>query len=153
MPVRRLSAECLSEFCSTVYAALGPSQADAELLADSLVQADLWGGSRKLIGTNPWSIASPRAAPAADAGYRHYRRGARQTLRRSEALRQQVTIDWAVGIYCVSGVIRLVIKWTDNLQSWLEMKLLHIALRRRPGPLVQLCTDPPSDSKKFVPIW
>ncbi len=43
MTVARLSADCLSEFCSIAYVALGLSSVDADLLADSLVQADLWG--------------------------------------------------------------------------------------------------------------
>jgi len=43
MPVKRLSADCLSEFCSSAYLALGLARADANLLANSLVQADLWG--------------------------------------------------------------------------------------------------------------
>jgi len=38
-----LSASCLLEFCSVVYQALGLSKTDSEFLADSLVQADLWG--------------------------------------------------------------------------------------------------------------
>jgi len=43
MPVQRLSVDRLSEFCSTAYLALGLPEIDAVLLADSLVQADLWG--------------------------------------------------------------------------------------------------------------
>ena len=43
MPDNRFRAEQVTGFCSTVYAALGVPTADAELLADSLVQADLWG--------------------------------------------------------------------------------------------------------------
>jgi LDH2 family malate/lactate/ureidoglycolate dehydrogenase len=43
MPDACVSADCLREFCSTIYSAIGLSDADAILLADSLVQADLWG--------------------------------------------------------------------------------------------------------------
>ena len=43
MPVQRFSAACLSDFCTSAYSALGLPGDDAGLLADSLVQADLWG--------------------------------------------------------------------------------------------------------------
>jgi len=43
MPVQRFSAQRLSDFCTNAYVALGLPGCDAELLADSLVQADLWG--------------------------------------------------------------------------------------------------------------
>lgn len=39
----RISADCLNEFCTTVYSTLGLSGESAAVLADSLVQADLWG--------------------------------------------------------------------------------------------------------------
>lgn len=39
----RIKAEVLAEFCSGVYLTLGLPRSDAGLLADSLVQADLWG--------------------------------------------------------------------------------------------------------------
>ena len=38
-----VTAALLSDFCSGVYRALGLPDGDAELLADTLVQADLWG--------------------------------------------------------------------------------------------------------------
>lgn len=38
-----ISVECLHQFAVTVYQTLGLPDADAELLADTLVQADLWG--------------------------------------------------------------------------------------------------------------
>ncbi|MCP3871442.1 MAG: Ldh family oxidoreductase [Gammaproteobacteria bacterium] len=43
MPTTQLSADSLSEFCINAYLALGLSRDDSELVADSLVQADLWG--------------------------------------------------------------------------------------------------------------
>jgi len=43
MPVQRFSATCLSDFCTSAYSALGLPGGDAALLADTLVQADLWG--------------------------------------------------------------------------------------------------------------
>jgi len=43
MPSQPLPPEHLASFASGVYARLGLSDADAALLADSLVQADLWG--------------------------------------------------------------------------------------------------------------
>ncbi len=43
MPTKHLSATCLSKFCTTTYTTLGLPKSDAELLSDSLVQADLWG--------------------------------------------------------------------------------------------------------------
>ena len=39
----RFHAEQLRDFCSTAYRALGMSAGDAGLVADSLLQADLWG--------------------------------------------------------------------------------------------------------------
>ncbi|WP_025770923.1 Ldh family oxidoreductase [Thioalkalivibrio sp. HK1] len=39
----KLSAKQLVDFCTNAYIAMGVPQADARLLADSLVQAELWG--------------------------------------------------------------------------------------------------------------
>ncbi|HET7597615.1 MAG TPA: Ldh family oxidoreductase, partial [Burkholderiales bacterium] len=38
-----IDPESLTEFATAVYAGEGVPQADARLLADTLVQADLWG--------------------------------------------------------------------------------------------------------------
>ena len=43
MPSKPISPENLIEFATSVYLALGLRREDAELLADTLVQADLWG--------------------------------------------------------------------------------------------------------------
>ncbi len=43
MTKKRFSAQRLAEFATSSYLALGLPEADARLLADSLVQADLWG--------------------------------------------------------------------------------------------------------------
>jgi len=39
----RINHERLIDFCSAVYASVGMPEADARLVADTLVQADLWG--------------------------------------------------------------------------------------------------------------
>ncbi len=43
MPQQTIAAECLATFAIAVYKALGMPDNDAALLADTLVQADLWG--------------------------------------------------------------------------------------------------------------
>jgi len=43
MPAVQISTSCLAQFCTAVYQALGLPREDAVLLADSLLQADLWG--------------------------------------------------------------------------------------------------------------
>ena len=42
-PVNRVDANALREFATAVYAGAGMPAADAQLVADTLVQADLWG--------------------------------------------------------------------------------------------------------------
>ena len=39
----RIDATCLTDFAAAVYAGAGMPEADARLVADTLVQADLWG--------------------------------------------------------------------------------------------------------------
>jgi len=43
MPVARIRHEALTEFATAVYAGAGVPRNDARLIADTLVQADLWG--------------------------------------------------------------------------------------------------------------
>ena len=43
MPDHAISVDCLTRFAASAYLALGLPRPDAELLADTLVQADLWG--------------------------------------------------------------------------------------------------------------
>jgi LDH2 family malate/lactate/ureidoglycolate dehydrogenase len=43
MSAPRVNHERLIDFCSAVYASVGMPEADARLVADTLVQADLWG--------------------------------------------------------------------------------------------------------------
>ncbi len=43
MPAPRVNHERLLDFCTAVYAGVGIPEADAQLVADTLVQADLWG--------------------------------------------------------------------------------------------------------------
>lgn len=43
MTAPRVSHERLLDFCTAVYAGVGMPEADARLVADTLVQADLWG--------------------------------------------------------------------------------------------------------------
>ena len=40
---QRIDATCLTDFAAAVYAGAGMPEADARLVADTLVQADLWG--------------------------------------------------------------------------------------------------------------
>jgi len=42
-PTPRVDAVRLTDFAAAVYAAAGMPEADARLVADTLVQADLWG--------------------------------------------------------------------------------------------------------------
>src|SRR5215467_6564368 len=43
MPAPRVNAERLIDFATAVYASAGMPEVDARLVADTLVQADLWG--------------------------------------------------------------------------------------------------------------
>jgi LDH2 family malate/lactate/ureidoglycolate dehydrogenase len=43
MPSPRVNHERLRDFCAAVYSSAGMPEADARLVADTLVQADLWG--------------------------------------------------------------------------------------------------------------
>jgi LDH2 family malate/lactate/ureidoglycolate dehydrogenase len=43
MPAQRVDHERLLDFCTAVYEKVGVPEADARLVADTLVQADLWG--------------------------------------------------------------------------------------------------------------
>lgn len=64
----KFRAEQLAGFCSTVYQALGLSAEDAKLLADSLVQADLWGHQSHGVMRTFWYGARIRSgATRADA--------------------------------------------------------------------------------------
>jgi LDH2 family malate/lactate/ureidoglycolate dehydrogenase len=50
----RIEAARLTRFGTTVFAALGVPEVDAQLFADSLVQADLWGHSSHGVMRLPW---------------------------------------------------------------------------------------------------
>ena len=54
----------LRDFASSVYAACGMPQADADLTADTLVQADLWGHQSHGVMRLPWYVARLRSGVA-----------------------------------------------------------------------------------------
>jgi LDH2 family malate/lactate/ureidoglycolate dehydrogenase len=60
-PDRRLAPEALRGFGTRVLAALGVPEADAALVADSLVQADLWGHQSHGLLRLPWYAARLRS--------------------------------------------------------------------------------------------
>src|SRR3954464_6849486 len=77
MTAERIQPQALAAFATDVLTALDVPRADAELVADSLVQADLWGHSSHGLLRLPWYAARlrsgamvSRTAPAvlADAG-------------------------------------------------------------------------------------
>jgi LDH2 family malate/lactate/ureidoglycolate dehydrogenase len=57
----RLSPEDLRVFCASVLTATGVPDDDAELVADSLVQADLWGHQSHGVLRLPWYVARLRS--------------------------------------------------------------------------------------------
>src|SRR5260370_40709510 len=57
----RINPNDLNAFCSAVYVALGVPEADAHLVADSLVQADLWGHQSHGVMRLSWYAARIRA--------------------------------------------------------------------------------------------
>ena len=57
----RLNPNDLNAFCSAVYVALGVPEADAHLVADSLVQADLWGHQSHGVMRLSWYSARIRS--------------------------------------------------------------------------------------------
>lgn len=70
MPERRFRPETLTRFATSVNQSLGMSEADAALLADTLVQADLWGHQSHGVMRTFWYAArmktgatSPTATP------------------------------------------------------------------------------------------
>lgn len=73
----RVDAQALVDFVAAVYGSAGVPPADARLMADSLVQADLWGHQSHGVLRTGWYLArlesgvmKPRTSPrlAADAG-------------------------------------------------------------------------------------
>lgn len=61
MNARRLSPDQLTTFASAVLVALGVPEVDARLVADSLVQADLWGHQSHGLLRLPWYAARIRS--------------------------------------------------------------------------------------------
>ncbi len=57
----RINPNDLNAFCSAVYVALGVPEADAHLVADSLVQADLWGHQSHGVMRLSWYSARIRS--------------------------------------------------------------------------------------------
>ncbi len=61
----RVAAEDLLAFSSAVYEAVGLPRRDAELAADTLVQADLWGHQSHGVMRLPWYVARIRSGVVA----------------------------------------------------------------------------------------
>ncbi len=57
----RLSPERLLDFATEVYASAGMPEADARIVADTLVQADLWGHQSHGVLRLPWYLARLKA--------------------------------------------------------------------------------------------
>src|SRR2546430_3063881 len=53
----RIDATRLTDFATAVYAGAGMPEADARLVADSLVQADLWGHQSHGVLRTGWYLA------------------------------------------------------------------------------------------------
>jgi LDH2 family malate/lactate/ureidoglycolate dehydrogenase len=54
---RRLSPDRLLDFATAVYASAGMPEADARIVADTLVMADLWGHQSHGVMRLPWYLA------------------------------------------------------------------------------------------------
>lgn len=65
MTAARLSPERLLDFATGVYAAAGMPEADARVVADTLVQADLWGHQSHGVLRLPWYLARLKAGVCA----------------------------------------------------------------------------------------
>lgn len=65
MTAARLSPERLLDFATGVYAAAGMPEADARIVADTLVQADLWGHQSHGVLRLPWYLARLKAGVCA----------------------------------------------------------------------------------------
>jgi LDH2 family malate/lactate/ureidoglycolate dehydrogenase len=60
--IPRVAPNRLTAFAAAVYSAVGVPAADADLCADSLVRADLWGHQSHGVMRLPWYVtASVRA--------------------------------------------------------------------------------------------
>src|ERR1700752_4369867 len=57
----RIDATRLIDFATAVYASAGLPESDARLVADTLVQADLWGHQSHGVLRLPWYLARLRA--------------------------------------------------------------------------------------------
>lgn len=69
---KRVSPDRLRDFATAVYAAAGMPASDARLVADTLVQADLWGHQSHGVLRLPWYLARLRSgvcAPVATPNY------------------------------------------------------------------------------------
>lgn len=65
MTAERLSPERLLDFAAEVYASAGMPEADARIVADTLVQADLWGHQSHGVLRLPWYLARLKAGVCA----------------------------------------------------------------------------------------
>ncbi len=65
MPVRPIPPERLARYATSVYLSLGVPEADAALLADTLVQADLWGHPSHGVMRTFWYAARLRTGAMA----------------------------------------------------------------------------------------
>lgn len=65
MTAARLSPERLLDFATGVYASAGMPEADARIVADTLVQADLWGHQSHGVLRLPWYLARLEAGVCA----------------------------------------------------------------------------------------
>lgn len=61
MTASRLSPERLLDFATEAYASAGMPEADARIVADTLVQADLWGHQSHGVLRLPWYLARLKA--------------------------------------------------------------------------------------------
>ncbi len=61
MTTSRLSPERLLDFATEAYASAGMPEADARIVADTLVQADLWGHQSHGVLRLPWYLARLKA--------------------------------------------------------------------------------------------
>src|SRR5205814_8271837 len=56
-----IAADRLADFAASVYASLGVPEPDARLVADTLVQADLWGHQSHGVMRLSWYVARLKA--------------------------------------------------------------------------------------------
>src|SRR6185503_19668565 len=64
-PIPRVNHDRLLDFCTAVYTSAGMPPEDARLVADTLVQADLWGHQSHGVLRLPWYLARLKAGVCA----------------------------------------------------------------------------------------